>query len=76
MSDAPMQQIKRDTGPLLAASDDEITHDVALFKRIQAVDAQRATAGLAPEQQRLIWYCQRRHARQGAALAPANQSPG
>ncbi len=69
MSDAPMQQIERDTAPLLAAMDDEITHDAALFKRLQAVAAQRASAGLTPEQQRLAWVYQRRHARQGAALA-------
>ena len=74
MSDAPMQQIERDTAPLLAAIDDEITHDAALFKRLQAVDAVRANTGLTPEQQRLVWFYQRRHARQGAALAPATKA--
>ena len=74
MNDAAMQQIERDTAPLLAAMDDEITHDAALFKRIQAVHAQGTSAGLSAEQQRLAWYHQRRHARQGAALDGASKA--
>ena len=67
MNDAAMQQIERDTAPLLAAVNDKVTHDVALYERIQAVAAQRSSAGLSAEQQRLVWCYQRRHARQGAA---------
>ncbi len=74
LNDAAMQQIERDSAPLLAAMDDEITHDAALFRRIQAVDAQRSSAGLSAEQQRLVWYYQRRHARNGAALDAASKA--
>ena len=74
MNDAPMQQIERDTAPLLAAFRDEIVHDAALFARIKAVYEHRADGGLTGEQQRLAWYYHQQHARHGAALDAAQKS--
>ena len=45
MNGAAMQQIERDTAPLLAAVNDEVTQDVALYRCIQPMAAQRSGAG-------------------------------
>ncbi len=58
--------------PRLAAFNDRITQNEALFRRIQAVYDARETSGLTPEQKRLAWYYHNRFVRAGARLgAPA-----
>jgi peptidyl-dipeptidase Dcp len=54
--------------PILAAFNDEIVQNAALFARIKAIYETRETSGLTPEQQRVVWLTYRRFARQGAAL--------
>lgn len=74
MNDKPMQLIQSDTEPMLAAFSDELSHDAKLFARIQAVYDQRNSAGLTPEQQRLVEVRWRAHVREGAALDGAGKA--
>ncbi len=68
MNDKSMQVIQQEMAGPLAAFDDEITQNEALFARIKAVYETRNTAGLTPEQIRLTEVTYNRFARQGAAL--------
>jgi peptidyl-dipeptidase Dcp len=70
MNDKPMQAVEAEMAPQLAAFDDEIVQNPALFARVKAVYDARETSGLTPEQQRLTWVVYRNFARQGAALTP------
>ena len=74
LSDAAMQAVEQTMSPAFAAFDDEIVQNEALFRRIAAVHAVRATAGLTTEQTRLCEVIYRRFARHGAALAPAEKA--
>src|SRR5688572_4276238 len=55
MRTEPFQAVEREWAPKLAAANDEVLLDPALFARIQAVWDSREKAGLTPEQQRLLW---------------------
>ncbi len=66
-----MPNIQRTLAPMLAAFEDEITQDSALFARIAAVYKTRETSGLTPVQQRLVWIDYTRFVRSGASLDAA-----
>ena len=68
MNDKEMQAVEAEMSPVLAAFNDEVIQNAALFARIKAVYDARETSGLTPEQQRLVWVVYRRFASQGAAL--------
>jgi len=73
MSVGPMRKVEQDLSPVLAAYQDEITQNGALFARVKAVYDKRETSGLTPEQQRLTWVIYNNFARQGAALDAASK---
>jgi peptidyl-dipeptidase Dcp len=74
MNDKPMQALGTELAPVLAAFQDEITQNSALFARIKAVYDGRAAAKLTPEQLRLVETTYRSFARQGAALGAADKA--
>ncbi len=74
LSDAPVRALEQEMSPLLAAFRDETTQNVALFKRIDAVQQSSAQATLTPEQRRLLQVVHRRFTREGAALDPIAKS--
>lgn len=68
MNDKTMQKIEADMSPVLAAFNDEIIQNEALFGRLKAVYDARQSTGLNAEQQRLTDVYYTRFARRGAAL--------
>ncbi len=72
MNDPPMRALQTAMSPLLAAFDDEIVQNGALFARIAAV--YEARAGLADEQLRLTEVVYDSYLRQGAALEPQRKA--
>lgn len=69
-----LQQVERDWAPRLARHRSEVTLDPALFRRVAALESQRAALDLAPDQARLL---ERLHAgllRAGAALDAAQRA--
>ena len=74
MNDKEMQAVEKEMSPVLAAFNDEVVQNAALFARIKAIYQTREAAELSPEQQRLVWVLYRRFARQGAALAAADKA--
>lgn len=68
MSDKAMQALEEKMAPVLSAFSDEITQNAQLFSRIQAVHAARESAGLEPDQRRLVEVVYQRYARNGAAV--------
>ncbi len=63
-----LQAVNREVTPLLSAHRDAILLDEALFRRVQAVWAARATLTLAPDQQMLLERTYKRFVRSGAEL--------
>ncbi len=74
MDDKEMQAVETEMSPILAAFNDEVVQNAALFARIKAIYETRETNGLSPEQQRVVWLTYRRFARQGAALDEADKA--
>jgi len=74
LNDKPMQAVEQEMAPILAAFEDEVIQNAALFTRIQAVYDTRETAGLDPEQQRLTEVTWRRFSRRGAALSATDKT--
>jgi peptidyl-dipeptidase Dcp len=70
MSSPDYQTVQREMAPRLAAFNDQITQNEALFKRIEAVYNSPAKAKLTPEQQRLTWLYYTNFVRAGARLSP------
>jgi peptidyl-dipeptidase Dcp len=68
MNDKAMQEVEKEMAPILAAYEDEIVQNAALFQRIKTVWDGRATAKLDGEQARLLEVVYRMFTRQGAAL--------
>jgi peptidyl-dipeptidase Dcp len=68
MNDPAMRKIEAQMAPALAAFDDEVFQNGALFARIQAVYDARKSAGLDGEQARLVDTRHRDFQRNGAAL--------
>jgi peptidyl-dipeptidase Dcp len=69
MSSPEMRNVEREMGPKLAAFNDKITQNEALFKRIEAVYNAREKSNLTPEQKRLTWRYYTNFVRAGAKLA-------
>jgi peptidyl-dipeptidase Dcp len=68
MSSPEYQVVQREMAPRLAAFNDQITQNEALFKRIEAVYNSPAKAKLTPEQQRVTWLYYTNFVRAGARL--------
>ena len=73
LNDDAVQAVEREMAPKLAAFNDRITQNEALFERIAAVYETRETSGLTPEQQRLVWLRYTNFVRAGAKLGPAEK---
>jgi peptidyl-dipeptidase Dcp len=70
MAGPEYQAVQREMAPRLAAFNDQITQNEALFKRIESVYNSPAKAKLTPEQQRLAWLYYTNFVRAGARLSP------
>jgi peptidyl-dipeptidase Dcp len=70
MASPEYQAVQREMAPRLAAFNDQITQNEALFKRIEAVYNSPAKVKLTPEQQRLTWLYYTNFVRAGARLSP------
>lgn len=70
MASPEYQVVQREMAPRLAAAEDEITQNEALFKRIETVYNSPEKAKLKPEQQRLAWLYYTQFVRAGARLNP------
>lgn len=68
LSTPEYQAVEEEMDPKLAAFNDKITQNEALFKRIEAVHNSSAKANLTPEQKRLTWRYYTNFVRQGAKL--------
>ena len=68
MSSPEYQVVQREMAPRLAAFNDQITQNEALFKRIEAVYNSPAKAKLTAEQQRVTWLYYTNFVRAGARL--------
>jgi peptidyl-dipeptidase Dcp len=69
LNTAEVQPIDREWSPKIAAAYDKITFNEKLFARIAAVYAARETAGLTPEQLRLLTRTYDQYVRAGAKLS-------
>jgi peptidyl-dipeptidase Dcp len=74
MAGPEFQVVQREMAPRLAAFNDQITQNTALFKRIETVYNARAKTKLTPEQQRLAWLYYTNFTRAGAKLGPDAKS--
>jgi peptidyl-dipeptidase Dcp len=69
MNSPEFQAVEREMAPRLAAFEDKITQNTALFRRIEAVyTAPNKATALTPEQQRLAWLYYTDFVRAGAKL--------
>ena len=68
MNGPEFQVVQREMAPRLAAFNDQITQNEALFKRIEAVYNSPAKAKLTSEQQRVTWLYYTNFVRAGARL--------
>src|SRR6185295_8058360 len=68
MASPEFQVVQREMAPKLAAFNDQITQNAALFKRIESVYNSPDKKKLTPEQQRLVWLDYTGFVRAGAKL--------
>src|ERR1051325_1368072 len=68
MNSPEFQVVQREMAPRLAAFNDQITQNQALFKRIETVYNSPVKAKLKPEQQRVTWLYYTNFVRAGARL--------
>ncbi|HEU0253082.1 MAG TPA: M3 family metallopeptidase [Pyrinomonadaceae bacterium] len=68
MSGPEYQAVQREMAPRLAAFQDQISQNEALFKRVEAVYNSPAKAKLTPEEQRVTWLYYTNFVRAGARL--------
>ncbi len=68
MSGPEYQAVQREMAPRLAAFQDQITQNEALFKRVETVYNSPAKAKLTPEEQRVTWLYYTNFVRAGARL--------
>ena len=68
-----LQALQKTLAPKLAAHNDAIRLNPALFARIDALYAARDTLGIDAESQRLLWRIQRDFVRAGAKLPAADK---
>jgi peptidyl-dipeptidase Dcp len=71
MSTSDFQKVEEEMAPRLAAFNDQITQNEKLFARIAAVYQTRESAGLTPEQKRLVWLDYTNFVHAGARLDAA-----
>ncbi len=69
-----IQAVDAEWSPLLTAAGDQITFNRALFNRITALHAQRASLNLSAEQRRVLERAYDQFVRAGAALTTAQQT--
>lgn len=69
-----LQALQEEVAPKLAAHDDAILLDSALFKRVEALHSSRASLKLDAEGLRLVEYYYERFVRAGARLAEADKT--
>ncbi len=69
-----LQKVKQDVAPKLAAQEDAIFLNAALFKRVEAIYNQRAALALDPESSRLVEYYYQRFVHAGARLSDADKA--
>lgn len=74
MSTPEIREIEREMGPRLAAFNDKITQNAALFSRIETVYNTREKSKLTSEQQRLAWRYYTNFVRAGARLAATEKT--
>src|SRR6266436_958411 len=74
MAGPEFQAVQREMAPRLAAFNDKITQNEALFKRIEAVYNSPAKKKLNSEQQRLVWLDYTNFVRSGAKLNTADKA--
>ena len=74
MSGPEFQVVQREMAPKLAAFNDKITQNEALFKRIEAVYNSPDKKKLTAEQQRLVWLYYTNFVRSGAKLNTADKA--
>jgi len=68
MASPEYQAVQREMAPRLAAFNDQITQNAALFKRIETIYNSPAKAKLTPEEQRVTWLYYTNFVRSGARL--------
>ena len=68
-----LQEVERRMAPVLAAHHNKVYTNAALFKRIDALHAQRASLSLSSEQRRVLERIHFDFVRAGALLAPVAQ---
>jgi peptidyl-dipeptidase Dcp len=68
LNDDEVQAIEKEMAPKLAAFNDRIVQNAALFGRIDALYGNRERLSLNPEQQRLLWLDETNFVRRGARL--------
>ena len=69
-----LQRVEEELAPKLSAHSDAILLDSALFARVHAVYAQKATLGLDPESAQLLERVHEQFERAGAALSDADKA--
>ena len=69
-----LQAVEREMAPVLAAHDSRVYNDAALFRRVDALFAERAGLGLSDEQRRVLERFHLDFVRAGAKLPPAAQT--
>ncbi|HKG14102.1 MAG TPA: M3 family metallopeptidase [Pyrinomonadaceae bacterium] len=74
MNGPEFQTVQREMAPRLAAFNDRITQNAALFKRIESVYNSPAKKRWTPEQQRLAWLYYTNFVRGGAKLDAQSKS--
>lgn len=73
-TDPEIQKIQAEIAPRLSAFNNETVMNEALFRRVEAVYERRASAGLTPEQRRVVERYYTMFVRAGAKLAPADKA--
>jgi len=68
MASPEFQGVQREMAPKLAAFNDKITQNEALFKRLETIYNSPEKSKLTPEQQRLVWLYYTNFVRSGAKL--------
>jgi len=68
MSGPDFQAVQREMAPKLAAFNDKLSQNEAMFRRVEAVYNSPAKKNLTPEQQRLVWLYYTGLVRSGARL--------
>lgn len=73
LNSTDVQAVEATMAPLLAAHEDMIVQNSALFARIKSVYATRDSTQLNTEQQRLVWLVYTNFVRAGAQLLPTQK---